>query len=245
MKPFPNLIRRNIVCKFSLTSNLFPMKKTVFISALIAGITFLTVKSVDAQAFRQGSILFGVTEGSTNSVYSTSNDALPAHPSSKENINGTRDPFTIEYGITNRIGVGFTSGSDIYYVNPVAFYRSDISATTIKTITTEFTFNLSYHFYVSQRNDLSLTGSFGTSSVGINGYTGDLKYQYLANGNIFRLGLHARHYFWRRLGVLAMLTTFSSANSPEHVTGNTFGNNSSTSIKGTAAEFGLCLRLRH
>ncbi len=221
------------------------MKKTALISTLIVGVSILTVLSAYAQAFRQGSILLGVTEGSTTSAYSTSNDALPAHPSSTENINGTRDPFTIEYGLTNRIGMGFTSGSDIYFVNPVAFYGSDISATTIKTVTTEFTLNLSYHFYVSKRNDLSFTGSVGTSSVGINGYTGDLKYQYLANGNILRFGLHARHYFWRRLGVLAMLTTFSSTNSPEHVSGSTFGNNSSTAIKGTAAEFGLCLRLRH
>ena len=207
------------------------MKNTnLFIAALLICTVALIVPA-HAQAFKKGSLLIGLSEGSTHSVYSTGDDN-PIQPIHTEPIHGVRDPLSLEYGLSNRLGIGITSGNDIFLVNPYKFYGADVSAAQMKANTSEFTIDLSYHFYVSKRNDLSLTTSFGSASVSMKGVTGDSKYQYLANGNILRFGLHARHYFCKRFGVLGMLTAYSSNCTTKDVQGNTFGNNYSTGIKG-------------
>ena len=207
------------------------------ISTQLAFLFFLSVfvsgsGMAQTKAFRKGSILVGLSEGSTRSFYSTMNDASPWQIGPNQSLHGQRDPLSFEYGITDHWGIGFNSGNDLFNINPNSFYGTDAFTGAAKATTSEFTLDLSYHFYIAEKNDLSLTGSFGSSSVSLTGNSGEAKYQYLANGNIVRLGIHARHYFCKRMGVLAILSTYSSGNSTLNVSGNTFGNIYSTSIKG-------------
>lgn len=220
------------------------MKYSTLLTAAFLIFTFAFIVPAHSQAFRKGSLLIGLTEGSTSSTYSAGSDNS-VHPIYCEPIHGVRDPLSLEYGITNHWGIGINAGGDIFNVDPNSFYGTRGLPTNVKAITSEFTLDASYHFFVTQRNDLSLTASIGSSSVSIKGGENDNKYQYLANGSLLRFGIHARHYFCKRVGVIAMLTTYSSACSPKFIAGNTFGNNYSTAIKGYAFECGLCFRLRH
>lgn len=221
------------------------MRNRIIIPATLLVCAVAFIVPAYSQSFRKGSILIGLTEGSTTSTFSTGGDLNPAYPVHHEPIDGVRDPLSFEYGISNHWGIGINAGGDIFIINPNTFYGTRGLPTQVKAITSEFTLDASYHFFVNQRNDLSITGSLGTSSVSIKGGSDDGKYQYGANGGILRIGIHARHYFCRRIGVLGMLTSYSSTYSPKAAEGNTFGNNYSTSVKGYAVEFGLCLRVRH
>jgi hypothetical protein len=249
------------ICTFNSTLNSDQMQTTYRKSASVAVLFIfcaLTIHSqtttsqspkgasiIQTKVFRKGSVLVGLSEGSTHASYTTVSDANPNHMGPNQSLHGQRDPLAFEYGLTDHWGIGFSSGNDIFNINPNTFYNTDAFTTNAKATTSEFTLNLSYHFWVTEKNDLSLTGSFGSSSVSLSGNAGENKYQYLANGNIARLGLNARHYFYRRMGVLAILSAYNSGNSTQNISGNTFGNCYSTSIKGYAIEFGFCFRLRH
>ena len=195
-------------------------------------------------AFHKGSFIIGLSEGSTFSDYGTSDVSTPHPTTVHEHIHGVRDPLTLEYGISKHWGIGVNMGNDIFMVNPGTFYGSDVLNTSTKAATSEFTLDASYHFYVTRKADLSLVGSFGSSSVTLKGNSGgDAPYQYIANGGIVRLGLHAKYYFWKRLGVQAMWSLYSQNTSTKDVKGNTFGSNYTTSIKGRAFECGFVFRL--
>src|ERR1035437_3306807 len=180
------------------------LKHTTLITSTFLLCTLAFIVPAHSQAFKKGSLLVGLTEGSTSSVYSVGENNNPVR---NEPIHGVRDPLSLEYGITNHWGIGISMGTDIFNINPNSFYGTDgLPVTGVKSTTSELTLDASYHFYVSKRNDLSLTASVGSSSVSIKGNNGDSKYQYTANGGIMRFGIHARHYFCKRIGVIGMLT---------------------------------------
>ena len=214
------------------------MKKIYFTSAFVIAAFAFNAKA-QSLAFHKGSFIIGVSEGSTAADYGTNDGMHQAH----HYIDGERDPLTLEYGISKHWGVGINIGGDIFKVNPTVFYGIDGLASDTKAITSEFTLDANYHFFVTKRTDLSLVGSFGTSSVSLKGDNLDQSYQYIATGGIVRLGLHAKYYFWKRLGVQAMYSIYSANNnSTKDVKGNTFGNNYSTTLKGRALEFGFVFR---
>lgn len=211
------------------------------ICTIIFGIlTYSFMNSLQAQAFHKGTFLIGLSEGKTWSGYRTEG---PEHQGLDQHLCGERDPITLEYGFSNRWGFGINMGADIFTINPAAFYASDILKTEAQAVTSEFTVDAHYHFFVTDNTDLSVVGSLGGSSITIKGKNNDLAYQYIAGGGIVRLGLHAKYYFWKRLGVQVMASIYSSNNSPQNVKGNTFGNLTNTSVKGKAIEFGPCFRL--
>ncbi|HEV7231226.1 MAG TPA: hypothetical protein VGO45_07860 [Bacteroidia bacterium] len=214
-------------------------------TVLFSGIILLLSGMANAQAFKRGSFVVNLSEGSTNAKYSTS---VGVHTLESENggtgeIVGARDPLTIEYGLSNRWGIGSSWGTDFYYLNPAAYYGFHVSGNKVKATTDEYTINGSYHFFVSKRIDLAAVTSFGTLSVALKGADNDFSYQYKASGAIFRLGLHARYYVYKRIGILAMLTTYTSSCSTQGIKGNTVGSGYSTGISGNAVEFGLCYRV--
>lgn len=228
------------------------MKKSCQIALGLISFFFVTNTSIlNAQAFKKGCLLLSLSEGTTAANYSTNNHS--ANQNTPENkgasafygsdMDGIRDPLFIEFGLSNRWGIGLSTGNDLFTIDPSKFYgfkRSDNQAITAKT--SEFTFDINYHFYTRKKVDLSVYTSLGSFGVAFNGKDGDQTYNYNAKGGIARLGIKARYYFWKRLGVMGMLSTYSGTAATDGLQGITVGNNTSTTIKGSAVEFGLCFR---
>ncbi|MCW3085471.1 MAG: hypothetical protein JWP12_2837 [Bacteroidetes bacterium] len=251
------------------------MKKNYFSAILvpfcllICGSASYAQKQKARLAFQKGSLMVSVSEGSTIANYKTNgtatssastttgtyrstgapmpiDDSHPTSPSCHHHCtDGTRDPFIIEYGITNKISLGITSGNDIFVVKPSAFYGFTLPEDqSVKVKTTELTFDGSYHFFVNRRLDLSAFAGLGHFSVNFNGKTASdaTAYNYTANGSIARGGLRVRYYFLYHLGVFGQISTYSGKCSPKNVKGNTVATDYTTKISGNAIEAGLCYR---
>ncbi|MFI5149292.1 MAG: hypothetical protein ACHQRM_06125 [Bacteroidia bacterium] len=238
------------------------MKKSyVLFSALLSGLFLIGVSAdMKAQSFRKGSWVINVTEGSTNSMYTTNYSAgevtgtsgISSRPEFSGNSHnggatihqdGCRDPFIIEYGISNRWGIGLTSGADLFTVDPNAMYGFTTYKNQVKVATNEFTLNGSYHLFVSRHWDLSVMGSVGPGGILIKGTDADRAYQYKAGGGVTRISGVARYYFRKRFGIVGMGSAYKCAFSTKGIADNTVGNGVSTSIHGFALEFGLCYRI--
>ena len=189
-----------------------------------------------------------LSEGSTWANYSTSDisDANHPKPIHNENIHGARDPIIIEYGLSNHWGLGLSTGSDFFDINPSDYYGFKLQDNKkIRAGTGEFTIDGNYHFLVTKKLDLSAFGSFGIYSVSFNNgkdASDANPYAYSANGGIIRTGLKGRYYFFKHFGVFGMFSLYSGNTSPINVKGNTLATNYTTKISGDALEAGLCFR---
>jgi len=207
-------------------------------------LTLLVSASLNAQSFKKGSFLISISEGSTTAQYATNNvNTLKQYCNSK--LDGVRDPLFIEYGISKRWGIGLSTGNDLFNINAKNFYGFNTNdGKDINVKTSEFTFDLNYHLYSRKRTDVSVYGSIGSFGVDFTSKSGENTYNYKGTGGIIRFGTKFRYYFWKRLGVLAMLSTYSGTATPQKDLH--FGDQlaPATTIVGTATEFGLCFRLR-
>ena len=217
-------------------------KLYIFAVGVICSFVLMNIDAT-AQAFRKGSLLISASEGTTWSKYTTGTTNTTNDVLHHENINGDRDPLTLEYGITDHLGIGINMGGDVFRVDPSKFYNFQASTHNVKVFMSEFTFDGNYHFYVTKKLDLCAFTSLGFSSVTFKGNDGDHSYNYEAGGGIIRVGAKAKYYFFRRFGVMGMLSAFSANCSSKGVKGNTVGEGYNTSIKGAALEFGLCYRI--
>ena len=103
---------------------------------LISAITLVLLASSfsgysQARAFRKHSFVVGISEGSTSAAYRTSD--VDKHPVAREHEHGIRDPLTLEYGLSDRWGIGINIGNDIFLIDPVRFYGTDAAGNTNQT----------------------------------------------------------------------------------------------------------------
>ncbi|MGP8215264.1 MAG: hypothetical protein ACLQQ4_06855 [Bacteroidia bacterium] len=219
------------------------MKKFTITASLICTITGLTFQS-NAQplAFHQGSFQINVTEGNTFSTYSTQNYVTGAGEG-QGHFAGCRDPFQLEYGLTNHLGIGLSSGTDYYYLNPDQFYGFSVSNNQIKATTTEFTLDCSYHFFETPKTDIAGVFSLGSSTASFKGNDGDYNYNYNSSGGILRIGLHGRFFILGHFGIVAMVSAFTETDNPQ-VPKDETGTYYSTTVRGIAKEFGICYRFK-
>lgn len=219
------------------------MKKNLLVPALLVCMIGFTSVAF-SQAFRKGTLMIGISEGSTKAFYSTNSIISDGSSSVKPKCqDGIRDPFVIEYGISDRWSFGLCSGNDIFKVN-IADYYGGPQLSSLATVTTnEFTFDANYHFYVNKRLDLSAFTSLGGFSIKIKGNENDISYKHESSGNIVRVGVRARYYFWKRLGAFGMISNYTAHSSPKTAKGNSFGSNYETTLSGFAIEAGLCFRI--
>ena len=216
----------------------------------------LAVLQIQAQSFKSGSFNLSLSGGSTTANFSTKNLGTDGTQGSQVNMEGIRDPLMLEYGISNHIGIGISTGTDIFKVDPSKFYGFSLpSQKPIEMYTSELNFDFNYHIYSNDRFDFSTFTSIGAFSVYTNGVeklqrndenlSDDFfTYNYRAKGRIVRTGTRAKFYVWRRVGFMSMLSVYSGMASPKRVSGNTVGNNYTTRITGYATEFGICFKLR-
>ena len=220
------------------------MKKIYTLS--IVTFVLLTVfnLSVNAQAFRKGSLLVSISEGSTLANFATSDISGPKpvliH---KDCIHGDRDPLIVEYAVSSRWGLGLTMGGDVFNVNSSKYYGFSTNDHMVKMKTNEVTFDCSYHVFVNKRLDLSVFASGGMFSVASKGNDGDVSYNYTSNGNIVRYGTRVRYYFFKRFGAFGMISSYYANSSPKDVKTNSVAKTYSTRINGMAIEGGLCYRI--
>lgn len=200
---------------------------------------------IPSKSFRKGCLLVSISEGVTTAKYTTStyNDGQTTKVNSQV-ITGERDPLIVEFGLTDRIGIGFCSGADIFRVNPSRFYGFNLqnSSDKIKATTSEFTFDLNYHVFTAPRTDASVFTSFGFFGIAFSGKNGDYNYKYNANGGMVRVGTKIRYYFYKRLGAFGMFSCYTGSACPKGEKGNNVGKNINTTVSGAALEIGLCYR---
>lgn len=216
------------------------------LSTVLTSVHAQTFFPTPQRAFRKGCLLLSISEGSTTAHYTTGqsvagNSELPVRHTCK--MDGVRDPLFVEFGLTDRWGIGLSSGNDIFNVNPSQYYGFHLSGDkNVSAKTSEFTFDVNYHLYTGRKTDLSLYTSIGSFGVAFSGKEGDYNYNYNAKGGIIRFGGKARYYFFKRLGVLGMISYYSGSASPSGIKSNTVAEDIHTNIKGYALEFGLCFR---
>lgn len=230
---------------------------------LMASVSFVNAQ----KAFQRGSLMVSVSEGSTAATYKTKGTSASvssvsattgtykAHETTVENVGGpvthvepttgVRDPFIIEYGVSDKISLGMTSGNDIFNVNPAKFYgftRTDGANVSAKT--EELTFDGSYHFYVNKRLDLSAFAGVGVFSVAFKSHeVSDAEpINYRGKGNMARGGLRVRYYFFKHLGAFGQISSYTGSCSSAHEKENNLKGNYSTKVSGSAIEAGLCYR---
>lgn len=239
------------------------------ISSLITiGLLALGSLSQAQTAFHRYALLVSVTGGPARAQYSTRDNSSSGISDLKyrESIRGEADPLIVEFGITNRIGIGFSMGGDAFRIDANKFYnyRAADDTKKIMSSTHYVSMDVSFHPYVTKHFDISTylgMGSFKVDAYDNTKWESQIENQstnadqgiapggcyepsryYAAKGSIIRAGVNARYYFRKRFGVMAMLTGFTGAAKPKGSTEYSFGNNYSTIVTGYSAEFGLCFR---
>ena len=208
-----------------------------FFFSLLPGIVF-------AQSFKKKGLYISLSEGVTNAKFSTSkNDFKVPSDFNIKTLDGERDPLIIEYGLNSKIGIGISMGNDIFKINPQNHYGNtfkESNKTEVKT--SEFTIDLNYHLFNTYKTDISAFISLGTFSLNFKGHESDFEYKYTSRGNLVRIGSRAKYYFSKRVGVMAMFSTFSAYSSPKDVKETNIAKNYNTNLNGFSSEFGLCFR---
>ncbi len=124
-----------------------------------------------SQSFKQGSFNISISGGSTNANYNTTFKGPKTEGSGhRKNMDGIRDPLILEYGLTKHIGIGVSTGNDIFEINPQIYYGFSLPGNKPVTVnTSEFNFDLNYHFYSNEMFDFSSFSSIGTFGVNFSG----------------------------------------------------------------------------
>ncbi len=221
-------------------------KLNLTVSLLFALFTSATF----GQSFSKGTFLISASGGNLKAKFSTKSNSLLTgeisnyNPSpTSELLDGIRDPLFIEYGLTNKIGIGLTSGGDIWNVDALKFYGIYTDKNNVFLTTSEFTFDIDYHLFVTNRLDLSLYTSMGFFSAGFNEEYKSEELNYYAEGYIYRFGTSLRLYLFKRFSLMAMLSNYTSSASPKYAELNNLNNNITTKINGWAIETGLSIRI--
>ncbi len=214
---------------------------------------FLTIIALTgfSQAFKQGAFLISASGGSVKAYYNTNNynpianDVSITQPQTKNSfMEGIRDPLFIEYGITNRIGIGIMAGGDVWKVDALKFYNINMPNNSVNLKTSELTFDVAYHTYVSNRIDWSVYSSFGYYEASFDDKQNESDYKYRGIGYIYRAGTSVRYYIFKRFAIMGLVSHFNSVGKPmaNDIEHNNLDRPYTTSIKGWAIEWGFSLR---
>jgi hypothetical protein len=230
-----------------------------YVVPTIALALLLTVPRVNAQegpkAFHKYCVVASVTGGPSKVLYTTKDGN--GKTINSEIVNGYIDPVITEYGLTNRIGLGFTAGGDNFRVDANKFYGQNIPESACENLMPVYTkyrtIDISYHYFTTKRLDLSVFGSAGTFKLSGMAYTTISEYSteasvynYNSRGGIVRTGARARWYYSKRWGAMAMLYGYKSyAKEPHKINfiSDAKGTGGiSTSLTGIGFEIGICVR---
>jgi len=205
-------------------------------------------------AFYKGCLATSITRGPSKALYKTvSDNNKQTH---QDVLRGKIDPLIMEYGITDKVGVGFSLGGENYDVNTNDFYGTKLPTDkNIMTASTRYvTADVSYHPLVTKKIDVSVFAALGYYRVSGSiyqydycGYVGKNLFRYYGNGAVARTGVRTRIYLTKRMGLMAMVYAFNGiakekAKSAAISDGATPARYT-TSLAGAGLEFGVCYRI--
>jgi len=208
-------------------------------------------------SFYKKCLVTSVTGGPSSAIYSTrTNDNKAVHT---DKLRGSIDPLIMEYGISDRLGIGFSRGGENYDVNINDFYKANAPEghEYMWTSTKYLTLDFSYHPFVTKRIDVSLFSSIGYYTVSGNWYNNSyntspaysepFSFSYRGKGAVARAGVRTRIYLTKRFGVMGMLYAFNGyakeRQKPSTISDAPNNTGYSTMLTGAGAEFGICFRL--
>lgn len=215
----------------------------------------LTSGLVSAQSFKKGSLNVSISEGSTTAQFRTFNSESKGSKINSETKKGLRDPLILEYGITNKLGIGFSVGNDIFKVDPQFYGLKLNSAKNIQVHTSELCFEFSYHFYTNKKVDMSAFSSFGEYKMELKGFDKnelinensggtDILNNFETTGRIARMGTRFKWYFLKRVYFMGMMSAYSGISVPSDSKKLDPAYRFNTNINGIASEIGLGIRIR-
>jgi hypothetical protein len=199
-----------------------------------------------AQSFKKGTLIIGISEGSTFAHYKTT-DIYSQQVINDQIIKGDRDPLQIEYGLTNKLGIALSFGNDIYKINPQKFYNYNYS-NLMKSKSSESVIEINYHFYTANKWDLALFLGLGSYRVELfNKDSQCLKNAMMLydKGDISRTGIKARYYFNNRWAILGMFSFFNATakSSKPYPNDDISHYRVQTNVSGCTLEFGLSYKI--
>jgi len=219
------------------------MSKIYNILAVLAIV--LASSNAGAQAFKKGSLVFTFSEGATWTNYRTTNIEGGKNVYKTVHAQGNRVPLALEYGISDRWGVGLSIASDIYSIDPDRMYNYVWAPRRINSVMGEISADVNYHCFVTKRFDIAPFAALGLAGVNFTVRDDGKEYDYKCGGTIVRAGVKAKYYVFKRVGVMGMVSFFSancttSGDQPGY-SGETHPY--ATTITGGAAELGICYRI--
>ncbi len=234
------------------------MKNLTKLSSIALLLTALSSYAQKAEvlpkAFYKGCLVTSITGGPGKALFTTfNNNGDMVH---SDMAVAQIDPLIMEYGLTDKIGIGLSRGGENYNIDANKFFNVGVAEgdQTMWTSTKYLTADLSYHPFTTKRIDVSLVASAGFFKV-----TGDCYkfsewscssqplYSYRGKGAVARAGIRARYYFTKRFGLMALAYGFSgiakAKYQPNAITDQKNNTGYYTSISGGGLEFGLCFRI--
>lgn len=231
------------------------MKNLTLSVCSIALLGFSISAQTEPLAFYKRCLVTSITGGPSSVLYTTWNNGGEKVHSDK--LHGSIDPLILEYGITNKFGVGISKGGETYRVNANDFYKANVPdpSALMWTSTKYLTLDFSYHPFVTKRIDISTFASAGYFKVEGTSYlnentaffSGKKLYSYDGRGAVVRAGVRSRIYFTKRFGAMGMLYAFNGIakekSQPNSVSDAPNNTGYKTMLSGVGAEFGICFRL--
>jgi len=208
------------------------------------------------RAFYKYCVVTSITWGPGKAIYTTKD--YKGEKVYSQLLNAQIDPIITEYGLTNKIGLGFSKGGDNFDVNVNKFYRQNLPEDTYNNMmwvsTKYFTFDASYHYFNTKRLDLSVFSGVGYYKLsGNNGYSDSSltyhgpSFSYNAHGGVIRSGARVRWYFSKRFGFMANVYAYKAfVREPYKRNFVSDANGSggfSTTLTGVGSELGICFRI--
>lgn len=114
----------------------------------------------------------------------------------------TMIPLSVEYGISNKFGLGLELGFNNYAVDDST---KDNNGNMVLNVTEsvkskDFALFVNYHLLNSDKNDLFIGLSLGVSSI--NWTFDNTNYEYSGRGNLFKFYIKDRIFFSENIGIL-------------------------------------------
>lgn len=225
---------------------------------LVVGLLQIGFSSFAQQKkFHRGAILVSLSEGRTSTFLHTEGTSnVPVDGVGGQWQDGDRDPLTVEYGISDKLGLGFNLGTDILRVDPSKLFGFYTQSNSIQVFMSEMTADVHFHLVNTIKHDLSVFSSLGIASVDFSGndyqniyslpsteVAQSTHYNYHASGWIRRAGFKYKYYFGKRVGIMFMGSLFSANCTPEKKYLDQVAP-IQTQLKGGAWELGPCFRFK-
>jgi len=177
------------------------MKKITGVFAITIALLMIN-NFANAQAFQKGNINIDLGIGfgayGTKSTFTTTSNGVSISDSETDGAASTLVPVQIEYGVTDRIGVGFLFQYNNYFIND----SDKVSLDKVSCV--DFGLNFNFHLLNSDRNDLFVTAGLGMSSISVD-YTSLASLfveSYGGTGVYYGLGITDRFFILDNVGLL-------------------------------------------